>query len=211
MGNEKMRIAGLCVAGGMGTRMGADKPFVHFRSGILLDAVMDRARPQVDVLMLNVRTEHVALCQSRYGDQFALVPDAFEGKAGPLGGVVAGLQRLPSLGVEWLATFPCDTPFLPRDIVSTLRKAVEQTADRPAVAVAMGQVQSLCALWPYQCLDALREGVASGRYRSVLKALDMLQAVRVDASVEPHAFSNINTRADLEAAEKLARGDGLQT
>ena len=84
-----MRIAGLVIAGGLATRMKADKPFVSFQSGFLLDAVIDRVKPQVDILMLNVRTEHIALCRFRYGDEFALVPDAFNGNAGPLGGVVA--------------------------------------------------------------------------------------------------------------------------
>ena len=205
-----MRLAGLVVAGGMATRMGVNKPFVRFRNGLLLDAVIDRARPQVETLMLNVRAEHVALCRSHYGNAFALVEDAFDGKAGPLGGVVAGLQRLPSLDMQWLATFPCDTPFIPRNIVSTLQKAAQQSVNRPAVAIAAGQVQSLCALWPYQCLDALRDGVASGALRSAWRALDMLHATRLDVSAEPHAFFNINTLEDLAEAEKLARDDDEQ-
>ncbi len=186
--------------------MGTDKPFARFRGGFLLDAVIDRVRPQVDMLMLNVRTEHIAQCQCRYGDKFALVPDAFDGDAGPLGGVVAGLQRLPAVDAQWLATFPCDTPFIPRDIVSTLRTAIQHTPDRPrpAVAVAMGRVQSLCALWPCRCLDTLRDGVASGALRSAWRALDMLQAVRVDIAAEPRTFFNINTLDDLAEADKLS-------
>jgi molybdopterin-guanine dinucleotide biosynthesis protein A len=189
--------------------MGTDKPFARFRGGFLLDAVIGRVRPQVDMLMLNVRTEHMAQCQIHYGDKFALLPDAFDGDAGPLGGVVAGLQCLPPLDAQWLATFPCDTPFIPRDIVSMLQIAVQRTPDRPrpAVAVAMGQVQSLCALWPYRCLDALRGGVASGALRSAWRALDMLDAEHVDVSAEPRAFFNINTPDDLAEAEKLAHDD----
>lgn len=205
-----MRTVGLVIAGGRATRMGIDKPFAHYRGGVLLDAVIDRVQPQVDVLALNVRTEHIAQCRERYGEAFILVQDAFDGDAGPLGGVVAGLQRLPSLSAQWLATFPCDTPFIPRDIVVTLRTAAQQTAGKPAVAVAAGQIQSLCALWPHRCLDALRSGVASAAIRSVWRALDMLQAVRVDISAAPHAFFNVNTRDDLAEAEKLARDDGRQ-
>ncbi len=170
----------------------------------MLDAAIERVRPQVDTLMLNVRNEHVERCRAHYADRFALVPDAFDGKAGPLGGVVAGLERLPSLHMQWLATFPCDTPFLPRDIVSTLRGEVRQTSDRPAVAVAEGRVQSLCALWPYRCLDALRDEVASGTDRSVRRVLDTLRAVHVDVIAEPRGFFNINTSDDLAEAEKLA-------
>ncbi len=205
-----MRIAGLVIAGGMATRMGADKSFVRFRSGYLLDTVIERVQPQVDVLMLNVRPESVARCLSHYGRKFALLTDAFNGEAGPLGGVVAGLQELPSTGASWLATFPCDTPFLPRDNVARLRVAAKMHADLPVVAVASGQVQSLCALWPYRCLDILRCGVASGEFRSVWRALDALQAVRIEVSAEPCGFFNVNTPEDLVVAEKLAHDNSAR-
>jgi molybdenum cofactor guanylyltransferase len=203
-------VAGLIIAGGKATRMGADKPFVHFQNRTLLDAVIDRARPQVKTLMLNVRAEHAALCQSRYRDAFALLPDAFDGNAGPLGGVVAGLRQLPCLNAEWLATFPCDTPFLPRNVVAALWTASPQSAGKPVVAIASGKVQSLCALWPYECLDTVHKGVVSGAFRSVWWTLDKLGATRVDIAAEPHAFFNINTSDDLAEAERLAR-DGERT
>ncbi len=207
MDNRETRVAGLVVAGGKAVRMGADKPFAPFREGYLLDAVIARVRPQVDALMLNVRPEHIERCRSRYGDEFALLRDAYDGEAGPLGGVVAGLQELPSTGASWLATFPCDTPFLPRDIVAKLQAAAKASVNVPVVAVASGNVQSLCALWPYQSLGVLRAGIASGEFRSVWWALDAMMAPRIDVSAEPHAFFNINTPDDLTEAERLARKD----
>lgn len=200
------RPVGLIVAGGKATRMGADKPFVRFRSGILLDAVIARVRPQVETLLLNVRPENEALCRSRYGDTFELLADAFGGEAGPLGGVVAGLQKLPALHAAWLATFPGDAPFLPNDLVAVLQGATG-TRGAPVVAVAAGKVQSLCALWPLRCLDILRDGVTSGALRSVWRALDVLSAVRVDVKSEPHAFFNVNTPDELTDAERLAAHD----
>ncbi|MDE2134300.1 MAG: NTP transferase domain-containing protein [Alphaproteobacteria bacterium] len=207
MDDREKRIAGLVVAGGKAVRMGADKPFMPFREGCLLDAVIARVRPQVDALMLNVRPEHVERCRSRYGDEFALLRDAYDGETGPLGGVVAGLQELPSMGAAWLATFPCDTPFLPRDMVAKLQAAAIASVNVPVVAVASGTVQSLCALWPYQSLSALRAGIACGEFRSVWWALDAMTAPRIEISAEPHAFFNINTPDDLIEAERLARGN----
>lgn len=206
--DTKMRVAGLIVAGGRAARMGADKPFARFRDSYLLDAVVSRVLPQVKTLMLNVRSEHVALCKAHYGEKFTLLPDAFGGEAGPLGGVVAGLQMLPSLNTRWLATFPCDTPFLPEDIVAELQAAAKPSANVPVVAVAMGKVQSLCALWPYECLEALRNGVISGNFHSVWWALDRLQANPVEIAGEPHSFFNVNTAEELAEAETLMNGDG---
>jgi molybdopterin-guanine dinucleotide biosynthesis protein A len=197
-------VAGLVIAGGKAERMGADKPFLRFGGGSLLDAVIGRVRPQVASLMLNVRPERMEACRARYGDAFALVDDAFGGEVGPLGGVVAGLRCLPPLGLTWLATFPCDTPFLPDDLVGRLWLAVEPGREVPIVAVAAGRVQSLCALWPAGCLGALTDGVASGALRGVWRALDALGAVRIEVAASAHQFFNINTPQDLAEAEKLA-------
>ena len=202
-----MRIAGLIIAGGKATRLGEDKPFARFKGGVLLDAVIARAEPQVERLMLNVRGEHLGRCQSRYGEKFTLLQDTFDGTSGPLGGVVAGLQELPSIGADWLATFPCDTPFLPMDLVVQLKAAVQNSSGTPIVAVATGNVQSLCALWPLPCLDVVREGVSSGELRSAWWALEKLQAVRLDITAEPYAFFNINTPMDLADAETLQGSD----
>jgi len=197
-----VRVAGLIIAGGKALRMGSDKPFLPFCGGTLLDAVIARARPQVDVLMLNVRPDQEARCRTCYGDAYALVTDAFGGEAGPLGGVVAGLDSLSNFDLPLLATFPCDTPFIPMTMVSALQKAA---GEKPAVIVASGEVQCLCALWPRRCLAPLRDAVASGAWRSVRRALDMLGAVHVELASPTTAFFNVNMPEDLAEAERLAR------
>jgi molybdenum cofactor guanylyltransferase len=200
-----MNVVGLIIAGGRATRMGADKPFVRFRDGCLIDAVIARVQPQVEDLMLNLNPDQIGW--SAYREKFAVLPDPFHGSAGPLGGIVAGLQALSSARASWLATFPCDTPFLPLNLVATLQAAAETNADRPVVAEAGGRVQSLCALWPKACLEPLREGVASGAFRSVWRMLDALGAVRTEVVSGPHAFFNINTPADLAEADRLAQAE----
>ena len=124
--------------------MGMDKPFVRFRNGYLLDAVIARAEPQSKA-DAECSPEQMARCQSHYGEKFVLLADAFDG---------AGAARQPHSRDcnACLRQGPvaghvsCDTPFLPRDIVARLREAAaDGTAMNPIVAVAWDKCRA-CAL-----------------------------------------------------------------
>jgi len=193
-----MSIAGLIVAGGQGRRIGGGKPLLPFRGAMLLDAVIARARPQVDSLALNIPETDSALYQ-----RFALplLIDAVPGFRGPLSGVVAGLMALPP-GTDWLASFPCDTPFLPRDLVARL--AASRAGERPVFSQAGEEIHALCALWPRAALGKLRAGVEAGTLASVRRALAALEAIPVPMPAGDPGFFNINTREDLAEAERMA-------
>jgi molybdopterin-guanine dinucleotide biosynthesis protein A len=197
-----MTIAGIIVAGGEGTRIGGRKPLLPFGDGVLLDAVIAIAQPQVSELALNIPRGDEPEYRTRYGNRFPLVFDSFVQGTGPLAGIVAGLEWMQGR-VEWLAVFPCDTPFLPRDLVSKLSAA--RNGDRPVAAEYNNRLQGLCSLWPANALGALRSGVADGTLRSPQRALDVLGGVRcrIDA---PDAFVNINSIDDLERARRMGSG-----
>jgi molybdenum cofactor guanylyltransferase len=195
------RVAGIILTGGAGSRIGGGKAHVPFRDGTLLDAVIGRVAPQVPVLALNV-TVRAAGQFASYAATHPLVPDSMAEGTGPLAGVVAGLDWLAVNDAgDWLATFPCDTPFLPSDLVEQLMARAE---DRPVAARADGRLQGVCAVWPAACRDTLRTGVESGRLRSLHGALDALGGTAVDVVCEPSAFFNVNTAEDLRRAEAMA-------
>src|SRR5580698_3712655 len=98
---------GIVLAGGASSRMGALKPLMPFRGATLIDAVIAHAAPQVGRLGIDVARGEEPLFRARYGE--AVVPDVFDEKLGPLCGIVTGLAWSES---QWLATFPCDAPFL---------------------------------------------------------------------------------------------------
>jgi molybdopterin-guanine dinucleotide biosynthesis protein A len=200
------RPAGMILAGGAASRIGGEKALLPFGTGTLLDAVMARVGPQVSPLALNVRKADAAHVRTRYPDN-ALVFDTLPEGVGPLGGVVAGLGWLATLGeAHWLATFPCDTPFLPRDLVAQL---MAQARDRPVFARDAERLHGVCALWPLGCAARLKAGVEQGRLRSLQSALNELGGETCLVAAHAHAFFNINTREDLEKAEALARSDSL--
>jgi molybdopterin-guanine dinucleotide biosynthesis protein A len=196
------RIFGVIVAGGAAGRAGGEKALLPFAGGTLIDAVIARVQMQVSLLALNIPAARIDDYHSRY-PHHPLLFDSNTDRMGPLAGVIAGLDWLRSAGsTEWLATFPCDTPFLPRDLVAQL---MSQACDAPVFAHHENRLHGICAVWPLSCLEQLRAGIESGKLRSLHSAMDALGGSTCHVEAGAHAFFNINTQSDLIRAEELAR------
>jgi len=110
-------ITGLVLAGGQGRRMGTiDKGLVPLRGRAMVQHVLDRFRPQVDEIIINAN-QHRAEYEA-FGHP--VLSDAIGGFAGPLAGLQVGLSRA---SFPLIATVPCDSPFLPGDLVARLASA----------------------------------------------------------------------------------------
>ena len=193
--------AGLILAGGAASRLGGEKALLPFGDATLLDAVIARVAPQVSALALSVRRDDAARYAAHRRD-IPLVFDASIERAGPLAGIVAGLEWLASRDdARRLATFPCDTPFLPHDLVAQLSA---RARDVPVFAHDGERLHGVCALWPLACLDRLKAGVDAGKLRSLQSALSELSGETCLIAAPEYAFFNINTREDLQEAERLA-------
>lgn len=194
---------GVVVAGGSAERMGGgEKPLLPLGGRPLIEHAVERVRPQLSELVLNVRDEQSDRYADIGGGSLPFLFDAFGGQAGPLGGVLAGLDWAATKAASaWLASFPSDTPFLPYDLVSRLMSVADD--DVPVVATAGGRIQALCAVWPVSCRDRLRSGVEAGRYKSLWWTLSDLGAQEC-AFDDEEAFFNVNTVQDLARAEQLA-------
>lgn len=199
-------VAGVILAGGGATRIGGEKALAPFLAGTLLDAVIARVQPQVSLLALSVPAGQLDLYRQRYGESYPLLLDPFPTGVGPLGGVIAGFEWLETLdGPRWLASFPCDTPFLPSDLVAQLAQDAD---DAPVAARDGSRIHGVCALWPLASAGRLRNWVEEGRLRSLRSALEALDGKTRLIAAEPEAFFNINTPEDLAAADEMARGRG---
>jgi molybdopterin-guanine dinucleotide biosynthesis protein A len=197
-------IAGVILAGGKGERIGGQKALLPFGAGTLIEAVIRTAIPQVGRLALNVPSTDEYLYQARFGSKLDVLVDPFEQGTGPLAGIVAGLAWARTIGdIDWLASFPCDAPFLPRDLVARLLDASEP--GKPCAAEDGERLQGVCAIWPMRSLERLREGVVSGRLRSPFAALEEFGGTRCSFE-DADAFFNVNTREDLARAEAMVQG-----
>ena len=194
---------GVILAGGQATRMGGgDKGMLTLGGQTILGHVVERLSPQVAGLALNANGD---------AERFAalnlpILPDSIDGFAGPLAGVLAGLDWAPSLGADTIVTAAADTPFFPGDLVPQLLLASEGM-DHPLVLAATPDAERGKArhptfgLWPVALRDDLRTALQGGLRKVVL----WTQAHGGREALFPHeqAFFNINTPEDLKTAEGM--------
>lgn len=191
---------GVILAGGQATRMGGgDKGRLILGGQTILDHVIARLSPQVSDLALNANGD-----PARFADlDLPVIGDSIEGFAGPLAGVLAGLDWAADLGANHIVTAAADTPFFPEDLVPRLQLAAE-TQDRPiALARTTNGRHPTFGLWPVALKDDLRTALAEG-VRKVVQWTDAHGTAYADfpaGRFDP--FFNVNTPDDLEEAQRL--------
>jgi molybdopterin-guanine dinucleotide biosynthesis protein A len=191
------QVTGLILAGGLGRRMsadgqGLDKGLQPFRGQPMIARVIERLAPQVGHLLINANRNRAQY--EAFGHP--VVEDAIEGFAGPLAGLHAGLV---SARTRYVATVPCDSPFLPADLVARLGAALSARQAEVAVARTGAQAHPVFLLVERSVLPGLEAFLAQGR-RKIDAWYAQLVVAEVDFGDED-AFRNINTPAELRQYE----------
>ena len=186
-------ITGLVLAGGMGRRMDSrDKGLVEFRRKPMVGHVIDRLAPQVETLIINANRN-----LDQYGAfGYPVISDEVSGFAGPLAGLHAGLKHCAT---SFIVTAPCDSPFLPIDLVARLHEALQENIAELAVAKTGDQAQPVFALYSATLLASLTQFLEAGG-RKIDAWYSTHHVVEVPFADES-AFANINTIADLQALQ----------
>jgi molybdopterin-guanine dinucleotide biosynthesis protein A len=189
-----LRVAGVILAGGLGRRMGGvDKGLRPLRGKPMVQWVLERFAPQVDELMINAN-QHLDL-YSAFG--CPVIPDAIAGFAGPLAGLHAAVS---ATSLPLVATAPCDSPFLPTDLVERLKRALlERNADL-ATARTQQQAHPVFCVCRRGVLPGLAAFLAQGG-RKVEQWHATLAAVEVQFDDQVEAFDNVNTPEELSRLE----------
>jgi molybdenum cofactor guanylyltransferase len=189
-----MNITGLILAGGRGSRMGnVDKGLQLFQAKPMVAHVLARLQPQVNNIVINANRnvlEYEALGHS-------VIADGIEGFAGPLAGLHAGMTHIFE---GLIVTAPCDSPFLPLDLVARLHDALIAGKADLAVAKTFDQAQPVFCLVKRDVEPHLREFLASGQ-RKIDKWYETLSVVEVAFDDQAAAFANINTAEELAAMQ----------
>ncbi|HSV18094.1 MAG TPA: molybdenum cofactor guanylyltransferase MobA [Casimicrobiaceae bacterium] len=186
-------ITGVVLAGGQGRRMGSvDKGLVELDGRPLVAWVLDRLAPQVSALLINANQN-----VERYAAfGHPVVPDAIGGFAGPLAGLHAALGGVRT---DWVVTAPCDSPFLPVDLVARLASAAARADAHLAVARTFDQPHPVFALVRRDVRAHLSAFLTAGG-RKIDAWYATLPFVEVPFDDQADAFRNINTAAELAAA-----------
>lgn len=198
-------IVGIVLAGGLARRLGGgDKGFVQIGGRALIERILERLGPQCGPLIVNANGDPARL--SRLG--LPVVADGVPGHAGPLAGVLAGLDWIAdhAPATRFAVTVPSDTPFLPCDLVRRLD--IRASADRAAIACARsgGRTHYPVGLWDVTLRHEIRDALVGDGLRRMGDFLQPREVTYVEWSAEPFdPFLNVNTPADVAAADNVAR------
>ncbi len=174
---------------------GGDKGLLPLGPQPIITHVIDRLDPQVARLALNAngdpaRFAHLGL---------PVVADSIAGFAGPLSGVLAGLDWAATQGADHIVTAAADTPFLPADLVPRLLLA---GGDKGlALAASPSGRQPTFGLWPVALRDDLRAALEGGLRKVVQWTAE--HGAGTAEFPDDIQFFNVNTPDDLSKAQAM--------
>ena len=203
------KVIGVLLAGGLARRMGGgDKCLRSLAGRPLLDHLIDTVKPQVDVMILNANGEAARF--AGYG--LSVVADVIEGYAGPLAGVLTGLEwtakNIPD--AAWVASLATDAPFLPGDLVARMKSAVKTEGADMACAASGGRVHPVFGLWPVRLRNDLRAAMIDEDIRKIdlWTARYNLVVVEFEEERGRDPFFNVNQPDNLAEAGRIIAGPG---
>ena len=189
---------GVILAGGQSSRMGGgDKGLLHLGRRPILSHVIERLSPQVADLALNANGDPARFAP--FG--LPVIADSVPGFAGPLAGVLAGLDWAASQGAETIVTAAADTPFFPADLVPRLLMACEGMDTSLALAASPDGRHPTFGIWPVALRDDLRAALTGGLRKVVLWTGQHGGQIAEFPGSTPDPFFNVNTPEDLAQAE----------
>jgi len=199
-------IVGIVLAGGRGTRLQqGEKCLCRLGDRTFVEHAARRAAAQTPALLLSFNGDEDEL--PALG--LTVLPDPLPGYCGPLAGVLAGLEHLER-GYQqsrWLASYACDSPWFPADLVDRLQAAAEKHGSTVAVARSAGRMHPVFALWSHTLAPRLRDALTVHGVRRTGEFLRAQRHVAVDWPALPEdPFFNINTPSDLQLAEARLSG-----
>lgn len=190
-------LAAFILAGGKSARMGADKAFVTLDGRTLLARALELARS----LAPGVR---IVGDPAKFAAFAPVVEDVFRG-CGPLAGIHAALR---SSQTELNFILAVDVPFVSAALLQYLIARARNSANaRATVAQAGGGWQPLCAVYRREFADAAEQALRAGHYK-IDKLFEATSTKVISeeelktAGFSPKMFRNLNTREELEAAQR---------
>ncbi len=191
-------VTAILLAGGEGRRMGGqDKGLIKLRDKPLIEWVLARIAPQVDEILISANRNLDTYRTLGY----PVLPDKTAGFAGPLAGIARGLLDARH---DLVLAVPCDTPFLPDDLLARLAAVLQDPEIDLAVPDTGDRIQHAICLMRRRVGGNLAVFLAQGG-RRVQDWQAGLRLAHADFRDAASFFLNINRPEQLAALHARAR------
>ncbi len=197
-------ILAVVLAGGKSKRFGEDKNQAKLGGITLLEHVLKKVTPKFNkTLIISNQNLNIKKINS-----VSIVPDYIQGNLGPLIGVLTAMKWIKKNNekYQWVATFPCDTPFFDKTIIEEYKSKINLNESLLYFVKSNEKRHNIFGLWSVKLIDTLEKDLVDNNYRKVEKWADKIGVKIINIKNDKFdSFFNINTKADLEDANKLLK------
>ena len=197
-------ILAVVLAGGQSKRFGEDKNQVKLGKITLLDHVLAKVTNKFEkILIISNQNLNIKTLTS-----ITIIPDCIQGNLGPLVGVLTAMKWIKKNNkqYQWIATFPCDTPFFDTSIIEKYKNKINLNKSLLYFVKSNQKRHNIFGLWSVKLMDTLENDLVNNDFRKVEEWADKIGVEIINIKIDKYdSFFNINTKADLEEARKLLK------
>ena len=192
-------ILGVVLAGGKSKRFGDDKTTAKLGNKSLIDHTIEKIEKKFDeILIISNNEKHISIKKNVFSTK-----DLIEGHLGPLVGVLSAMEWIKKhkKNYNWMATFPCDTPFFDENLVDKIMNCPKHSSKKLFFIKSGNRRHNIFGLWSLELKETLLEDINNG-HRKVEEWANKVgsEIIEIDDKNE-YNFLNINTKEDLEKAK----------
>jgi len=193
-------ILGTVLAGGKSRRFGSDKSSVKLGDKSLIEHTISKIENNFKEILIITNNENIIF----NNNNVFLINDIIKGYLGPLVGVLTAMDwvKKNKKNYNWIATFPCDTPFFDQSVIETIIKYPQKSTKKLFFLKSGNKRHNIFGLWSMELKDILLKDINNG-YRKVEEWANKVGSEIIEInSKNDNNFLNINTKEDLEKAKK---------
>ena len=197
-------ILAVVLAGGQSKRFGEDKNQAKLGNITLLEHVLAKVTKKFEkTLIISNQNLNIKTLNS-----ITIVPDCIQGNLGPLVGVLTAMKWIKKNNkqYQWIATFPCDTPFFDTSIIEKYKSKINLNESLLYFVKSNQKRHNIFGLWSVKLMDTLENDLVNNNFRKVEEWADKIGVKIINIKSDKFdPFFNINTKTDLEEAEKILK------
>ena len=197
-------ILAVVLAGGQSKRFGEDKNQAKLGNITLLEHVLAKVTKKFEkILIISNQNLNIKTLNS-----ITIVPDCIQGNLGPLVGVLTSMKWIKKNNkqYQWVATFPSDTPFFDTSIIEKYKSKINLNESLLYFVKSNQKRHNIFGLWSVKLMDTLENDLINNNFRKVEEWADKIGVETINIKSDKFdPFFNINTKTDLEEAEKILK------
>jgi molybdopterin-guanine dinucleotide biosynthesis protein A len=198
---EDNNILAVVLAGGKSKRFGEDKNHIKLGDKTLLEHVLSKINNKFEeVLIVSSHSLEVKKIKN-----VTVIPDCYD-DLGPLAGVLSAMKWVKESQklYQWVATFPCDTPFFETSIIEEYKKRIKLNDSLLYFIKSNNKRHNIFGLWSIELLKILEDDLIKNNFRKVEEWANKIGVKTIDIETKKFdSFFNINTKKDFEEAKKI--------